>query len=731
MKRKHLPKLDLLRVFLTAAVLLYHLGFLKGGYLAVPAFFTLSAFLGTRSLLKKGASLKDYYLRRLKRVYLPLLAVTLISVAVFAHSENINWIEMKPETLSVLLSYNNYWQLKANLDYFTRHISSPFMHLWYIAILIQLELLLPFIVMLLKKTAQTVSRLMPLLICLILASASYIVFALRVGKGDLMPAYYGTFARSHAFFLGILQAFFHSMIGCPGIREKKTANLLFYLYLILSFVLFLLVDASSPFLTVSMLAIILFCIRMTDYAYLSDSGEPANLFDSLVSLFAKFSYEVYLVQYPWIYLFQHTRLSPLLQALLVLPLTLVSAFLLHYALDLRKGKTKIPQFVLCALVAVTSLFGGYTWLRAEDHTEEAEEMRVRHEESQKLIEEKNNEYYNNGQMQEEERQRIIDSMDNKEEAVAELLRQMPVTAIGDSITLDLVNQLYDRFPKIYIDSDISRDLYTGNKLLRQLKEEGKLADVILLSLSVNGDFRTRYCEELMEIAEGREVFWVDAVGPDDPNFNERFEDFAKDYDNLHIVEWYRASRGHPEYFYYDGIHVIGEGVPALAQLMYDTIYNIFYTKYADISQEVLDQRAEEARKRVAFYGNDALLYAYGELSEAFPNSLCNTKEYTASLLLEEIGEKAEKGTLEYKLVFLFDKNTKLSEKDYKKLLELCEGHEIYIFNLTKKKFSFENAAVIDFYEETKAHPEYLMKDKVHLTDEGNKALTAKLREIMQ
>ncbi|MBQ5755764.1 MAG: hypothetical protein IIV88_00745, partial [Erysipelotrichaceae bacterium] len=64
-------------------------------------------------------------------------------------------------------------------------------------------------------------------------------------------------------------------------------------------------------------------------------------------------------------------------------------------------------------------------------------------------------------------------------------------------------------------------------------------------------------------------------------------------------------------------------------------------------------------------------------------------------------------------------------------LELCEGHEIYIFNLTKKKFSFENAAVINFYEEIQAHPEYLMKDKVHLTDEGNKALAAKLKEIMQ
>ena len=351
-------KLDLLRVILAAAVFLYHIELLPGGYLAVPAFFTLSAFLSANSLLKeKQISLKQHYLRRLKKLYLPLLAVALISIAAFSGSRY-NWIEMKPETLSVLFSYNNYWQLKANLDYFTRHIASPFMHLWFIAILVQLELLLPLFVLLLKKCAHSLSRIAPLLLCLILIFASYIVFLLQLRSGNLMNAYYGTFARSHAYLLGILQAFFVHLIGRPGFREKKTAGLLYGIYLAAMLLLFLFVDAASPFFAVAMIASSLLCIRLTDYAWLSDESSFGETFAAVILLLAKISYEFYLLQYPWIFFFQNTALPVPLQKVLVFLLTLLSAFFLHFAFALRKGRIRIAQLALCALIALTSLFGG-------------------------------------------------------------------------------------------------------------------------------------------------------------------------------------------------------------------------------------------------------------------------------------------------------------------------------------------------------------------------------------
>ena len=58
-------------------------------------------------------------------------------------------------------------------------------------------------------------------------------------------------------------------------------------------------------------------------------------------------------------------------------------------------------------------------------------------------------------------------------------------------------------------------------------------------MSLTSDKRNK---ELMEIVEDRDVYWVSAVGADDPQFNDRFAEFAKDYKNIHIVEWDKAAK---------------------------------------------------------------------------------------------------------------------------------------------------------------------------------------------
>ena len=152
-KKKRYKKIEQLRLFLCLAVLLYHLNILKGGYLAVASFLVLSGYLSVISLKDKGLSFKDYYLNRFKRIYLPLL-FTVFSCLGLISLFKINYVNLKPETTSVLLAYNNYWQLSADADYFVRNISSPFMHLWYIAILIQYEILFPFVYLGLKVCAK-------------------------------------------------------------------------------------------------------------------------------------------------------------------------------------------------------------------------------------------------------------------------------------------------------------------------------------------------------------------------------------------------------------------------------------------------------------------------------------------------------------------------------------------------------------------------------------------------
>ena len=74
-----------------------------------------------------------------------LLKILLLISTIISFIPSINWLNLKPETTSILFGYNNFWQLSANLDYFARHANSPFIHFWYIGIFLQFELIFPFI----------------------------------------------------------------------------------------------------------------------------------------------------------------------------------------------------------------------------------------------------------------------------------------------------------------------------------------------------------------------------------------------------------------------------------------------------------------------------------------------------------------------------------------------------------------------------------------------------------
>ena len=76
--KKYYRDLDLIRLLACVAVLLYHFNILKGGYLAVCTFFVLSSYLSCTSAFRKEKfSLKEYYLSRLLKLYLPLVIVVL------------------------------------------------------------------------------------------------------------------------------------------------------------------------------------------------------------------------------------------------------------------------------------------------------------------------------------------------------------------------------------------------------------------------------------------------------------------------------------------------------------------------------------------------------------------------------------------------------------------------------------------------------------------------------
>lgn len=729
MKKRYYRTLDYIRIMSCIAVLAYHLGIIRGGYLAVSVFFILSGYLSAVSFQQqKHFSFKQYYLKKFMKIYLPLLACVFMSIAIIRLIPAISWINLKPETTSVIFAYNNFWQIGAELDYFTKHNSSPFMHMWYIAILLQFDLIFPLLALLLKKAGRKISKAVPPLVMLVMALSSFLLFMIRISSNQMIAAYYGTFSRLFSLCFGVLLAYIHIYFRPLVSGNKQISVILFYVYLLIHVVIFIFAGNDPKYMGLFMLGTNILCMRMIDHAIASGAGKQKS--DRLIIYLAGLTYEIYLVQYPLIFMFEKSAVPVWLKVPILLILIMICAYVLNYVFNIRKRSGSITvKVALSAIVLLLSIFGLYTYVTAKDNSAEMADLQNRLDENQKLIEEKNREYLETLEQQQAEWEAIKGNLDNEEEIVREMLKRKPVTGVGDSILLDCVEQLYEYFPLGYFDGKISRSLYAGEEILRELKAEGKLGDIVILFLANNGDYYESVNEELMNIVEGREVFWMNAVGADDPQFNDKFAQFAQSYPNLHIVDWVSRSEGHPEYFYYDGIHVVGDGSQAMADLIYESVYDVYLDKYRKEGNEQLDEAEKKLRNMVYFYGDEALISSYSYLDPLFEEAVFNARaDYMPDELINEFTGSLPKG----KIVLVFDKNSGFGKKQYEELVDLCKDRKLYIcvFSANEKIPTADNVTIIDFYQDINDHSEYLLTDGIHLTPAGNEALASRIAGII-
>lgn len=150
--------IDGLRALAVISVIIYHLGFLKNGYLGVDIFFVISGFLITKIIyqetLSNNFSLLKFYERRIRRILPLLFSVTFVSVLLgtilllpqdlVALSKSVIASNFSFNNILMFITSGGYWE--ATNDF------KPLMHTWSLGIEEQFYVLYPLIFMIFRKT---------------------------------------------------------------------------------------------------------------------------------------------------------------------------------------------------------------------------------------------------------------------------------------------------------------------------------------------------------------------------------------------------------------------------------------------------------------------------------------------------------------------------------------------------------------------------------------------------
>ena len=203
--------LDGLRGMAAGAVVVFHLGFINGGWLAVDLFFTLSGFLITALLLSEWGSanriaLGGFWGRRARRL-LPALALLLGLVAVLASVAGSVPATLHRQTWSTALYVSNWTAVfspQSYWDLFTNQ--SPLEHTWSLAIEEQFYLVWPLVCFIVLKLGKGRTGALAAVTAALLASSFAAMWFLYTPGDDTNRVYFGTDTRAASILVGALLA---------------------------------------------------------------------------------------------------------------------------------------------------------------------------------------------------------------------------------------------------------------------------------------------------------------------------------------------------------------------------------------------------------------------------------------------------------------------------------------------------------------------------------------------
>lgn len=593
---------DGLRGLAVIAVVIYHFfgNVMPGGFLGVDLFFVLSGFLITSLLIRERAvtgriDLKDFWLRRLRRIFPAAVFVLFIGIAAAGLVGGDAAVSLPTQFLGTLFFVNNWTQIAGSESYFADSGVQVFAHYWSLAVEEQFYLLWPLIFTALGLFLVNNRRIKWAAIAGAVLSAVWMVIKYDP-SGDPTRVYYGTDTHAFGLLLGAaLALWITSTSNKPdadswpnpaaaskgaGWRQSMQVGTFREPRKLISFARNL-----AP-LALVIFAVMLFKMHGTDsftyrgglllsslvgtamlYAVVRGMPVISQIFNwRLLRWFGKVSFSLYLWHWPVIVLLKEIFTSKGQAGAVLIPglLALVISIPLS-ALSYRWVETPVRKYgyiecfrrltnglewspkgvavpvsaLLVVVLAVVAMFNSPNMTQLERDLAAAQDVKMKAEQAEK----------------------------------AELLsRKMPtgdqITAIGDSVMLASSDAIQTEYPEIYIDAAVSRHYEAVPPILDQMESDGTLDPFVVLGFGTNGVSSGAYEGLLDDILDqlGTERIIVLTLPYGDrywmPDAEAEVLAQAKKRKNVYVADWCHAVRDNTNLLRSDLIHPTPEGATA-------------------------------------------------------------------------------------------------------------------------------------------------------------------------
>ncbi|CAN5544279.1 acyltransferase [soil metagenome] len=360
------PALDGMRGICIAAVVVYHAcavahlaGWMRGGFMGVSVFFTLSGFLITSLLLRELSGsgtigLTSFWARRIRRLW-PASLIVVLAVVVLGATDELS--VHSSDAVAATWSVTNWHVILGGQQRLLQTIVGPLGPTWSLAVEEQFYLLLALLIV-------AVARLTRPQVALSLVASVCIVVPIALSNllTDWHPSLeFNTVFRMPELFVGVLLATWQRPI-LGYLRGAKRGDVAAGIGLVLLLVLFLFVDYSPPWLLRGGYTLVAAISAMTIVGLLQHGRVCALISWAPLRSLGVVSYSLYLVHWPVISLLTPARVgrAGVMYAAIVVVASLAAAVLLHRLVErpVRRLRAEaVPTIVagVAAAVALTAL----------------------------------------------------------------------------------------------------------------------------------------------------------------------------------------------------------------------------------------------------------------------------------------------------------------------------------------------------------------------------------------